>query len=119
MLIISPLVSLTESTKSAVIGFGINAVAFKDFKPDQFVASHMSSPISVAICSPEHLKSRDWQKVLTDSWSPDFVAWDEAQCAEYWTFRAYTAEVVDWFNSTFTSCQHLFTSATLGLHLIK
>ena len=115
MLIVSPLVSLVDSTKQVVDSLGIRSVAWKDVTPKEFLQKHQASPVVVSICSPEHLLSPAWRNVLTDMWTPDFVTWDEAQCSVHWNFRAYTSDVCDWFRSTFTSCKNLYTSATLGI----
>ena len=57
MLIVSPLVSLVDSTKQAIVNLGISSVAWKDYTPAQFVHQNSVSPVVVSICSPEHLLS--------------------------------------------------------------
>ena len=115
MLIVSPLVSLVDSTQQAIENMGIRSLAWKDVSPEEFIRQNELDPVTVSICSPEHLLSSAWKSVLTDVWTPDFTTWDEAQCSVYWKFRAYTSDVCDWFRATFTNCKHLFTSATLGI----
>ena len=117
MLIVSPLVSLVDSTKQAVDSLGIRSEAWHNVTPEDFLHGHQASPVVVSICSPEHLLSPAWRNVLTDMWTPDFVTWDEAQCSVHWNFRAYTSDVCDWFRSTFTSCKNLYSSATLGKYI--
>ena len=115
LLIISPLVSLAESTKEAIVKMGISAVCWKDQKPDDFKTIHEEKSVSISICSPENLQSVEWRDVLRSFWKPNYAAWDEAQCSVHWKFRAYTQDTIDWFRSSFPECLHIFTSATLGL----
>ena len=114
MLIISPLISLAQSTKEAIVKMGIEVACWKDMKAKDFKNLHEIENISVSICSPEHLESSQWKQVLTSFWKPNYAAWDEAQCVVHWKFRAYTQDMIDWFRSSFPDCLHIFTSATLG-----
>ena len=114
LLIISPLVSLADSTKEAIIKMGIPAVCWKDLKPEDFTTRYQENKPPICICSPEHLQSTEWRDVLGSFWQPNYAAWDEAQCTVHWKFRAYTQDIIDWFRSTFPDCLHIFTSATLG-----